>query len=251
MAMTHAEWTVEVPGNDSRLDPRLFEGTHTDVREERGGNDETATRTVGSPGWTLADARFKRAMDVGLSAALLVLCLPVMLLVVLLIALTSRGGVIFRQTRVGRHGRPFTMLKFRTMHPNADAHESRLAAQNGGVFLKIRNDSRVTWAGRFLRKYSLDELPQLLNVLRGDMSLVGPRPLLPSDLDRFPRGLCERRFLVPPGLTGLWQVSGRSRCSDARRIMLDLEYVERRSLWLDLRILARTPLVAVAAEGAY
>lgn len=193
----------------------------------------------------------KRKIDIIVAAGLLVLCLPVMALVALLIRCTSRGSVLFRQSRVGRDRREFTMYKFRTMRANAEAHEERLAKLNGDrVFLKIEGDSRVTPVGRLLRKYSLDELPQLINVLRGDMSLVGPRPLLPSDVRKLPRGHWMRRFDVPPGITGLWQVSGRSLCSDEERIRFDFEYVEHWSLWLDLWILMQTPAVVLQAKGA-
>lgn len=199
---------------------------------------------------TSAERAFKRAMDIVLTTVLLVLSLPVMTLVALLIKYTSRGSVFFRQSRVGRDGREFTMYKFRSMCADAASHEERLAKLNGDrVFLKIEGDSRVTPLGRFLRKYSLDELPQLINVLRGDMSLVGPRPLLPTDMRKFPRDHWAR-FTVPPGMTGLWQVSGRSLCSDEERIRLDLEYVERWSIWLDLRILLETPAVVLLAKGA-
>ena len=194
----------------------------------------------------------KRALDIVLAAALLVVSLPVMILVALAIRSTSRGSVIFRQSRVGRDGREFIMYKFRTMRPDAASHEEHLAKLNGDrVFVKFEADGRVTPVGRFLRKYSLDELPQLINVLRGDMSLVGPRPLLLTDMRKFPRGHWGRRFTVPPGMTGLWQVSGRSLCSDQERIRLDLEYVERWSLWLDLWILLLTPATVLLARGAY
>ena len=194
----------------------------------------------------------KRALDIMMAAALLLLSVPVMILVAFAIRTTSRGSIIFRQSRLGRDGRKFMMYKFRTMRLGAESHEEQLAKLNGDrVFLKIADDGRVTPVGRFLRKYSLDELPQLINVLRGDMSLVGPRPLLPSDMRKFPRGHWRRRFTVPPGLTGLWQVSGRSLCSDVERIRLDLEYVERWSLWLDLWILLQTPAVVLMGRGAY
>jgi lipopolysaccharide/colanic/teichoic acid biosynthesis glycosyltransferase len=195
---------------------------------------------------------FKRVIDITLAGVLLVLTLPVMALVAFLIKCTSRGSIIFRQSRVGSHGREFTMYKFRTMRPDAASQEERLAKLNGDrVFLKIEGDSRVTTVGRVLRKYSLDELPQLINVLKGDMSLVGPRPLLLTDMEKFPRGHWARRFTMPPGITGLWQVSGRSLCSDDERMRLDLEYVDRWSLWLDLWILLQTPAVVMLARGAH
>ncbi|HUH12252.1 MAG TPA: sugar transferase [Longimicrobiales bacterium] len=193
----------------------------------------------------------KRGTDLALASALMVPALPLMLVVAAAVKLSSRGSVIFRQRRVGQNGREFTMYKFRTMHADAPLHEERLAEENGDrVFLKIQGDIRVTRVGRLLRKFSLDELPQLLNVFNGDMSLVGPRPLLPSDMKRFPRGVWARRFTMRPGLTGLWQVSGRSLCSDGERIRLDLDYVDQWSPTLDLQILIRTPAVVLLAKGA-
>lgn len=207
---------------------------------------------AGPPPGTLAQRTFKRGLDVLLAGSLVVLTLPLMALVAAVVKLTSRGEAIFQQRRIGYRGREFAMYKFRTMHAEAPLHGDRLANENPErIFLKIADDARVTRVGRVLRKFSLDELPQLFNVLRGDMSLVGPRPLLPTDMQRFPAGLWARRFEMRPGLTGLWQVSGRSLCSDAERIRLDLEYVERWSPALDLRILARTPLAVLLARGAY
>jgi lipopolysaccharide/colanic/teichoic acid biosynthesis glycosyltransferase len=194
----------------------------------------------------------KRIIDVTLAAPLLVLASPVLLLAMALVKLTSRGPAMLVQTRIGYACGEFGMYKLRTMVAGADKLEGRLAETcRDRTFLKIENDPRVTAVGRLLRKLSIDELPQLYNVLRGEMSLVGPRPLLPCDFQRFPRQEQMRRFAVRPGITGLWQVSGRSRCSDAERIRLDLEYVDRRSLWLDLRILARTIPVVFSARGAY
>lgn len=198
---------------------------------------------------------FKQTLDLTVAFVLIVLLTIslVWIIVPLLIRLTSPGPVLFRQRRCGLNGAPFTMLKFRTMVSNAEQLKQELAALNemGGPVFKVSNDPRITPVGRFLRKFSIDELPQLFNVLRGEMSLVGPRPLLPCDFQRFPRQEQMRRFAVRPGITGLWQVRGRSRCSDAERIRLDLEYVDRRSLWLDLRILARTIPVVFSARGAY
>jgi lipopolysaccharide/colanic/teichoic acid biosynthesis glycosyltransferase len=143
------------------------------------------------------------------------------------------------------------MYKFRTMVHGAEQHESRLArAQADRTFLKIVGDSRITPLGRVLRRFSVDELPQLFNVLRGDMSLVGPRPLLRSDLHRFPRASLMRRFAMKPGISGLWQVSGRSLLADADRIRLDIDYVDNWSFGRDLAILARTIPVVVTAKGA-
>ena len=193
----------------------------------------------------------KRAFDVVAAALLLLLVSPVMLAVALAVKLTSRGPVFFVQKRIGLHCHEFRMLKFRTMVDGAEAAQDRLAqAQVGRTFLKLARDPRVTPLGRFLRRFSLDELPQLLNVVRGDMSLVGPRPVLPCDFDKFPKQDQLRRFSMTPGITGLWQVSGRSACSDEERISLDLRYADRWCLFLDLTILARTVPVVLSGQGA-
>ena len=198
-----------------------------------------------------AAALGKRALDLVGAALLLILASPVLLAVMLLIRLADGGPAIFVQPRIGWRCRPFPMLKLRTMRVGSERLEERLAGGLGErTFLKLADDPRVTRLGGFLRRSSLDELPQLVNVVRGEMSLVGPRPLLVCDLARFPKRDQMRRFSVPPGLTGLWQVSGRSATSDQERIRLDLEYVDRWSLWLDLKILARTLPAVLAGEGA-
>jgi lipopolysaccharide/colanic/teichoic acid biosynthesis glycosyltransferase len=193
----------------------------------------------------------KRVLDVVLATVLLGASAPILLLAVLAVRLTSRGPAIFVHDRIGYRCRRFSMVKLRTMVQGAEREEARLAAENGDrIFFKLENDPRVTRVGRLLRRFSLDELPQLVNVLRGDMSLVGPRPLLVSDLRRFPAHRQQRRFAMKPGLTGLWQVSGRSLLSDDERIRLDDEYARRWSLRLDLAILARTPAAVLSGRGA-
>jgi exopolysaccharide biosynthesis polyprenyl glycosylphosphotransferase len=184
-----------------------------------------------------------------LGAALL---LPLMLVVALLVRLDSPGPAIYRQQRVGRDGRLFTMYKFRSMSTSAEDERSHLVASNeaDGVLFKIQHDPRVTRVGRWLRRTSLDELPQLLNVVRGEMSLVGPRPALPDEVARYdvdPR----RRLVVKPGMTGLWQVSGRSDLSWAESVRLDVRYVDNWSLGLDLAIMVRTLRAVVSRRGAY
>jgi lipopolysaccharide/colanic/teichoic acid biosynthesis glycosyltransferase len=193
----------------------------------------------------------KRALDVVASGALLILLAPLFAMVAVAIRLSSAGPILFVQRRIGYRCAEFEMFKFRTMENGAERHERRLAdAQSDRTFLKIKNDPRVTPLGRVLRRLSIDELPQLYNVLRGDMSLLGPRPLLPTDLDRFPRASVMRRFAMKPGISGLWQVSGRSLLPDTERIRLDIDYVDNWTLSRDLAILARTIPVVVTARGA-
>lgn len=194
----------------------------------------------------------KRCMDVIVSLVLLVLLLPLMLLVALAIRLDSPGAALLKQKRIGRGRVPFDCYKFRSMCVDAETKRKALAHRNemtGPVF-KIRSDPRVTRVGRVLRKYSLDELPQLINVLKGEMSLVGPRPPLPEEVERYePRHM--KRLEVKPGLTCIWQVSGRNEIGFERWVELDIEYIEHRSLWLDLVILARTVPAVITARGAY
>ncbi|NJC65781.1 sugar transferase [Planosporangium flavigriseum] len=184
----------------------------------------------------------------------LLLCLwPAMLVIAVLIRATSNGAALFRQRRVGRDGREFTLYKFRTMSVDAETRLGGLLSRNeraDGLLFKMRADPRITRVGRFLRKYSLDELPQLINVLTGDMSLVGPRPPLPHEVARYDDTVW-RRMRVKPGLTGLWQVSGRSELSWADSVRLDLSYVDNWSPALDARILLRTVSAVLKGTGAY
>lgn len=194
----------------------------------------------------------KRLIDIVLSLVAIILMLPVMLLVSLLIKLTSKGPVIFKQERAGRDNKPFTMYKFRTMRKGAEDDRKLLAhlnTQSGPVF-KIPEDPRLTKIGRFLRRSSLDELPQLFNVLRGDMSLVGPRPLwMPEALQA--TGAATFRSRVKPGLTCLWQISGRSELSYEEWVLLDLYYIAHRSTLLDMLILVQTIPAVLSTHGAY
>jgi exopolysaccharide biosynthesis polyprenyl glycosylphosphotransferase len=183
---------------------------------------------------------------------LLVFALP-MLVIALLIKLTSAGPVMFRQQRSGLNGEPFSIYKFRTMMTNAEQFKHELAAMNemSGPVFKVTNDPRITPLGKILRKFSLDELPQLLNVLRGEMSLVGPRPLPVDEVKRFNDLAHRRRLSVKPGLTCLWQVSGRNKISDfSDWVRLDLQYIDNWSIWLDLAILVRTIPVVLLGTGA-
>jgi lipopolysaccharide/colanic/teichoic acid biosynthesis glycosyltransferase len=195
----------------------------------------------------------KHAFDRLAAAALLAIALPLLVLIAVAVGCTSHGPVFYRQERPGRHGRCFRMWKFRTMVDGADRrrHELlRLSPHHAQPLFQSPDDPRITRVGRLLRKYSLDELPQLINVLRGEMSLVGPRPHQMWEVEQYgPRELARLR--VRPGLTGLWQVSGRSSLSWDAAIALDLEYVERWSLGTDALILLRTPLAVLRGDGAY
>jgi lipopolysaccharide/colanic/teichoic acid biosynthesis glycosyltransferase len=193
----------------------------------------------------------KRTLDVIVSGALLVLFAPVFALVIAAIRVSSPGPIFFVQRRIGYRCAEFDMYKFRTMVDGAERQEKQLLqAQPDRTFFKIQDDPRITRLGQLLRRSSIDELPQLLNVLRGDMSLVGPRPLLPSDLHRYPRASVMRRFAMKPGISGLWQVSGRSLLPDADRIRLDIDYVDNWSFSRDMALLAKTIPVVVTAKGA-
>ncbi len=204
----------------------------------------------------------KRAFDIVISLTLLAMLSPLFLVIAALVKLRSRGPVFFKQVRVGQMMKPFMMLKFRTMRVNADHaihHQfvssfikpSAQSTETGktGLF-KIENDPRVTSIGRFLRKTSLDELPQLWNVLRGDMSLVGPRPPLQYEVEQYQSWHRRRVLEAKPGLTGLWQVSGRSRTTFDEMVRLDLRYARTYSVWTDIKILAATPRAVISGKGA-
>ncbi|EPX80524.1 WecB/TagA/CpsF family glycosyltransferase [Salipiger mucosus] len=194
----------------------------------------------------------RRAIDVTLSGSALLLLAPVVLLLVIAIRLDSRGPVLFKQVRIGRDGRPFTMFKFRSMHVDAEARRAALLAQSDrqGVCFKSRNDPRVTRLGRILRRFSIDEAPQILNVLRGEMSIVGPRPALPEEVAAYPARALGR-LAVKPGLTGIWQVSGRAEIGFDKMIDMDLAYVRARSLLLDMILIATTFRAVIGGRGAY
>lgn len=194
----------------------------------------------------------KRALDIVASLLLLIVLLPFLLLLGLLIKFDSAGPVVFTQLRIGRKGKPFTLLKLRTMSQEAELVKALLAAHNeleGPVF-KMRQDPRITRVGGFLRRYSLDELPQLLNVLKGDMTLVGPRPALPEEVEKYEpwqRG----RLDATPGLTCIWQVSGRNLIPFDEWVRMDIQYIEQQSLWLDLKLLLLTIPAVISGRGAY
>ncbi|WP_307030449.1 sugar transferase [Arthrobacter globiformis] len=194
----------------------------------------------------------KRLFDIGVSGLLIVATSPLMAIIAVLIKIDSQGPVLFRQERVGMEGQLFGMLKFRSMVPDAETRLAEISKLNegSGVLFKIKNDPRVTRIGRVLRKYSMDELPQLFNIFAGSMSLVGPRPPLPREVEAYERDV-RRRLLVKPGLTGLWQVSGRSNLSWQDSVRLDLYYVENWSLAGDLVIILRTVRAVFRSTGAY
>jgi exopolysaccharide biosynthesis polyprenyl glycosylphosphotransferase len=207
-------------------------------------------RTTPEASW---QSVLKHVMDLLGAFILLMVLSPLFLLIAMAIKLTSPGPVFFNQQRSGQNGAPFTLYKFRTMISNAEQFKHELEAMNemSGPVFKVTNDPRITRMGKWLRRYSLDELPQLFNVLRGEMSLVGPRPLPVDEVKRFSDLAHRRRLSVKPGLTCLWQISGRNQITDFKDwVRLDLEYIDNWSLWLDLKILLRTIPAVFAATGA-
>ena len=242
-------WSLEGSGVELLVDPGLVEvaGPRMHIRPLMG----FPLLHVEEPHFTGWRRVVKRASDMVLTSIGLVIISPLMLCIAAVVKLQDGGPVIFRQSRVGRDGKPFTMLKFRSMAVDAEDRKHELMSYNvgkGGLF-KLSRDPRVTRFGQFLRSFSLDELPQLFNVLAGSMSLVGPRPHLASELAQMPSE-ANRRSLVTPGLTGLWQVSGRSDLEGDDAIRLDLRYVENWSLALDLLILCKTISAVLAKRGA-
>ena len=208
---------------------------------------------MGQPQSLGASRGLKRTFDIVGALFVLILASPVMAVVAAGIKLQDRGPVMFGQTRVGRYGRLFTCLKFRSMVVDAEAQLASVTHLNknaDGALFKLKNDPRITRIGHVIRRLSIDELPQLINVLRGDMSLVGPRPALPSEVSKYDPDF-KRRLHVRPGLTGLWQVSGRSNLSWDDTVRLDLYYVDNWSVVQDLTILARTVQAVVRSNGAY
>lgn len=207
-------------------------------------------------GWRLlvaSGARSKRLFDIGASALALLLLSPLCVVLAVLIKLEDGGPVIFAQTRVGRFGREFRMYKFRSMRPDAEARLRELLAHNhhaDGVTFKLRDDPRITRVGRWLRKYSFDELPQFYNVLTGDMSLVGPRPPVPREVALYTLP-DRRRLLITPGITCIWQIAGRAQIDFHGQVELDVRYIETRSFWSDLGILLQTVPAVLAGTGAY
>jgi exopolysaccharide biosynthesis polyprenyl glycosylphosphotransferase len=198
------------------------------------------------------DYALKRSFDLIAATAALILMMPMMLVIALLVKVSSRGPVVYRSVRPGLAGRPFYCLKFRTMLNNADQIQDDLEPLNeqSGALFKIKDDPRLTPIGAWLRRFSLDELPQLINVIRGEMSLVGPRPLPMRDYEML-ANWHKKRYLVLPGITGLWQVSGRSELDFDDLVRLDFLYLEQWSLFLDLSILLKTIPAVFTRRGAY
>ena len=228
--------------------PRLFEGIGDAVEIEQ----VEGLTLLGLRGLsrTRSSLRLKRATDVLVSATALLVLAPLLIVVAVAVKLTSHGPVTFRQLRIGRGDRPFTMLKFRTMHDGADRLKVQLRHLNeaDGPMFKIADDPRITRVGRLLRRYSIDELPQLWNVLRGEMSLVGPRPLVPDESQHV-LGRHRARLELVPGVTGPWQVMGRTDLPFAEMVKLDYLYVAEWSLWNDVKLLLRTAQVVVEGDG--
>ncbi|MBU0702636.1 MAG: undecaprenyl-phosphate glucose phosphotransferase [Chloroflexi bacterium] len=234
----------------ARIVPDLFQMSLSRVDvNDLGGVPLIGVREVGFGREALL---IKRGVDVVGAVTMLMLGAPLLGLIALAIRLGSPGPIVFRQTRVGAGGKRFEMFKFRSMREGAEAELEHLLDLNeaDGQVFKIRDDPRLTRVGRFLRRTSLDELPQLWNVLRGEMSLVGPRPPVPAEVSRYKRWH-KRRLDVRPGMTGLWQVSGRSLLSFDETVLLDIYYIENWSLWLDFKILLRTIPTVLFGEGAY
>jgi exopolysaccharide biosynthesis polyprenyl glycosylphosphotransferase len=240
----------EAAGARVKIVPDLFQLSLSRVAVDAvGGIPLIGVKEVSISGGALA---VKRAMDLIVTAILFAALLPIMGFIALVIKLTSAGPVIFSQCRVGRSGALFTAYKFRTMRAGAEEEVEHLSYLNEatGPLFKIRNDPRLTPIGKILRRLSFDELPQLWNVLRGDMSLVGPRPPIPTEVERY-EDWHKKRLEVSPGVTGLWQVSGRSELTFDEMVMLDIYYIENWSPWLDLWILLKTIPSVLTARGAY
>lgn len=243
-------WRLENRPVQMMFVPRLIDvaGPRMQIRE----TDSLSLVHVDLPRFSGAKLAMKRAFDIAFSAIALLLLIPVFLVVAILIKRDDGGPVFFRQQRVGRYGEPFTIHKFRTMCLDAEARIDDLIAANGGAALlfKLEDDPRITPIGRFLRKYSLDELPQFWSVLRGGMSVVGPRPQVSREVAEY-SDIHHRRLLIKPGITGLWQVNGRSELSMEDSIRLDLRYVENWSLVGDVTIVLKTVGVVMRPDGAY
>ena len=248
--LRHLSWDLEGSGVTLLVAPRLTDisGPRIHIRPVAG----LPLLNIEEPEFSGVRRVVKGGMDRILALISVILLAPVFIAIALAVKLTSRGPVLFTQTRIGRHGKPFVIHKFRSMYVDAESRQSELEHLNesDGTLFKMRHDPRITPVGRFLRRFSLDELPQFFDVLRGRMSLVGPRPPLPKEVARY-ASLVRRRLVVKPGITGLWQVSGRSDLSWEESVRLDLLYVESWSLALDIAIMLKTVLAVLRRSGAY
>ncbi|HEY6790726.1 MAG TPA: sugar transferase, partial [Trebonia sp.] len=250
VSLRRLAWELEKTGTDLCVAPALLDvaGPRTTIRPTAG----LTLLHVDHPQLSGARQVLKGMFDRVVAIVALVLLSPLLLAFAAAIRLSDRGPALFTQTRVGKHGEDFRIYKFRTMVVDAEARLAELRTHNehDGVLFKMRRDPRITAIGAYLRKYSIDELPQLINVVRGEMSLVGPRPALPDETARYADHV-RRRLAVKPGLTGMWQVNGRSDLSWEESVRLDLRYVENWSFALDLQILWKTIAVLLRGSGAY
>jgi exopolysaccharide biosynthesis polyprenyl glycosylphosphotransferase len=243
-------WELDAIGVDLMVAPGLIDvATQRLHSREVGG---MAMLEISKPQYNRANSLAKRTFDVVFTLCGLVVVTPLMILAAIAVKLSSPGPVFYTSERIGLNGATFKMYKFRTMYDGADRRVAQMIAANGGnpLFFKVRNDPRVTPVGRLLRKFSIDELPQIFNVLLGDMSIVGPRPQVRREVEYYD-DLVRRRLAVKPGLTGLWQVSGRSNLKIDDAVRLDLRYVENWSLVQDLVIIAKTVKTVLRGDGAY
>ena len=240
------------------VQPIIMEAVDPDRRHHKRSNQEETVVNHFTPGALPSHESniildtVKRAVDIMGSIVALTLAAPLLIVCAALIKLTSKGPVFFSQIRVGKAGRLFRMYKFRTMVVNAEELKQTLAEQNevSGPVFKMKNDPRVTWIGRFLRKTSLDELPQFINVLLGDMSIVGPRPPVPKEVKQY-RNWQMRRLSVKPGITCIWQVSGRNQIEFEDWVRMDLRYIDHWDVWLDLQLIFKTfKVVFIRPDGA-
>lgn len=201
---------------------------------------------------TSATAKYRRLLDISVSGSALLVLSPLLALTALSIKCDTRGSVLFKQTRIGRNGKPFSMYKFRSMSMDAEVQRDAIlsTSDRDGVCFKSRSDPRITRVGRFIRRFSIDELPQILNVLRGEMSIVGPRPALPSEVEAYPARALGR-LVVKPGITGVWQVSGRADIGFDKMIDMDLAYAASRTILLDIILILMTFRAVISARGAY
>ncbi len=253
VAPTHSAQRLSVVAPEEAQSPRSEAGARSRSEATFRAEAATGSRPVRR---SITDG-LRRTLDLVVASALLLVLTPLMTLIALAIRIDSRGPALFRQRRVGRNQQEFTIFKFRTMRSGADTAPHRRYVQNliggrasseRGRLYKLSVDSRVTRVGRLLRSWSLDELPQLINVLRGEMALVGPRPVIPYEVEMYP-DVYLRRFAVKPGLTGLWQVSGRNERTYDEMVRFDIEYADDASLLLDLRILFKTVPVVLGRQG--